>query len=207
MLSPFPYPSHYSHTLPPSSNPSPPSSLSPDQASPYSILHRIHSRYPLSRHYAPLLLPAPPLLAATTLRLPPPKNTQLITLPPVHYDDPPVTHTSPRTPYDPSYDEYRSPSHVLMTDTSITHRCSPPFLTPPTSPTPYLPARTRHLRALSHQTRPLLIAYSIGSTQDIPTADITHPHFSPHLPSRPNHSHNPSPPKPNSLTSSCSALR
>ena len=72
-----------------------------------------------------------------------------------------------------------------MIDTSITHRCAPPFLTPATSPTPYLPPRTGHLRALSHQTRPHLIAYSIGSTPSFSEADITHPYTLPHLPSCP----------------------
>ena len=42
-------------THPPTSTsyPSPPTFVRPDQASPYSILHRIHSRYPLSRYSAP----------------------------------------------------------------------------------------------------------------------------------------------------------
>ena len=164
---------------------SPPSALTPDQASPYSILHRIRSIHLRSRYCAPIHLPAPPLpsqpLSDSSLQ----RNSQLFTIAPLHYDDPPVTHTSPRTPYDPSYDEYRSPSHVLMIDTSIAHRRSPPFLGPPSSPTPYLPARTGHLRALSHQTRPRLIAYSIGSAPSISEADIAHPYTLPHLPSCP----------------------
>ena len=49
---PFLTPPPLPHLLPPCSNPSPPNSLTPDQASPYSTFYLIHSLYPNSQYYA-----------------------------------------------------------------------------------------------------------------------------------------------------------
>ena len=121
----------------PASQLSPRTSLTPDLSSVYSILYPIHAIYLCGRYLRTLTPPRTSPPAPTTPGFPPPKNNKYLTPSSSHDGAPPVAHTSSPTPYDPSYDAYRSLPRTLMTGSSISHRRSPPcFPCPPPLPTP-----------------------------------------------------------------------
>ena len=90
-LPPLPHPT-------PSSYRSPPSSLTSNPASPYSILHRIHSIYLGSQYYAPIPPSAPPLLPLPPPS--PPRQHRNVTSFAIRKPGPRVAHTCGMTPFD-----------------------------------------------------------------------------------------------------------
>ena len=161
--------------LPPSPSPhltthdiSSSTSFRPLHTLPDFILVSIIAHHPLAMHITPHILPPSPTLTSTLEPSTHPPPPHLLTISILTKSRPPFPHTCVANPYGlgPSCEE--SCPSATITITSIAHRPATLSCLPAPPHTHQLPPHTRRPRASFGQTRPLLIAYSIGSTRGIP---------------------------------------